>query len=100
MPVPRYPTLRLPHPDDRAYLDHMPGTAIPVIRQPFQDGDFLPFWAYGNFSGNRLFNLKNDPEETQSLAGSAAEKELADKLREALKQVQAPDDQFARLGLL
>ena len=45
MPVTRYPNLRLPDPDARATLDTMPGTEIPVIRQPFQPGDLLPYWA-------------------------------------------------------
>jgi hypothetical protein len=33
------------------------------------------------------------------MKGSRAEKQIADKLREALKQVEAPADQFARLGM-
>ena len=35
----------LPLPDDRAELDRMPGSTIPVIRQPFEAGDLLPFWV-------------------------------------------------------
>jgi arylsulfatase A-like enzyme len=99
MPVHMFPGLRLPQPDSRAYLDHMPGTNVPVIRQPFQQGDMLPYWALGPFMGNQLFNLRDDPQEERNLIGSAAEKTLADELREALKQVEAPDDQFVRLGL-
>jgi len=77
----------------------MPGTNVPVIRQPFERGDRLPYWALAGFMGKQLFNLKEDPQEEQNLIGSPVEKELADKLREALKQVEAPDDQFVRLGL-
>ena len=99
MPVPRLPALRLPLPDARASLDRMPGSSAPVIRQPFTAGDVLPYWALGQFSGNRLYNLRNDPSEEQNLAGTAAENDLADRLREALRQVEAPDDQFVRLGL-
>ena len=100
MPVPRYPELRLPAPDSNAFLDHMPGTDIPVIRQPFAAGQFLPFWAYAKFSGNRLFNLTNDPNEEEDLVGSKMEGEMADRLRQALIEIEAPDDQFVRLGLV
>ena len=99
MPVPSYPDLRLPLPDDRARLDRMPGSRVPVIRQPFRQGDMLPYWALGPFDGNHLYDLHDDPGEENNLAGSRAERDLADKLREALKQVEAPSDQFVRLGL-
>jgi arylsulfatase A-like enzyme len=99
MPVASRPKLRLPLPDDRAFLDRMPGSKVPVIRQPFVAGDMLPFWAYGDFSGNHLYDLRNDPDEDENRAGERRERDAADKLREALKQIEAPDDQFARLGL-
>ncbi|HVN87398.1 MAG TPA: sulfatase-like hydrolase/transferase [Candidatus Binatia bacterium] len=99
MPVVSVPDLRLPQPDHRARLDRMPGTSVPVIRQPFADGDFLPFWAYGEFHGNALFDLTNDPNEERNLAGSPAEQRAAEQLRVALKEIDAPEDQFVRLGL-
>lgn len=99
MPVPRLPGLRLPPPDGRAFLDHMPGTNVPVIRQPYGQGDLLPYWALGDFSGNYLYNLKDDPNEERNLAGSPVEAEMADRLRQALINLQAPDDQLKRLGL-
>jgi arylsulfatase A-like enzyme len=98
MPVHGLPQLRLPPPDDRAYLDRMPGTRIPVIRQPFRAGDLLPFWAMGGFTGNHLYDLHNDPDEDENRAGSREEGDLADLLFQALREVDAPDDQFARLG--
>ncbi|MEX1255347.1 MAG: sulfatase [Dehalococcoidia bacterium] len=99
MPIPSRPGLRLPAPDDRAVLDRMPGSRVPVIRQPFVEGDLLPYWAIGPFSGNHLYDLANDPSEDENLAGSRRERDMADALREALKQVEAPDDQFVRLGM-
>ncbi len=39
MPIPAYPDVRLPRPDRRATLETMPGTDVPVIRQPFVAGD-------------------------------------------------------------
>ena len=99
MPVVSRSNIRLPKPDERAVLDHMPGTKVPVIRQPFRPGDLLPFWAYGSFSGNHLYRPGNDPAEDENLAGSPIEREMADKLRQALQEMEAPEDQFERLGM-
>lgn len=99
MPVYPYPGPRLPHPDHRARLDTMPGSTIPVIRQPFREGDLLPYWSLGTARGNRLWNLAEDPHEEHDLAGTAVERQLEEKLREALRAIDAPDDQFQRLGL-
>jgi arylsulfatase A-like enzyme len=67
------PEYEFPTPDERAWLDHMPGSKVPVIRQPFRDGDLLPYWAYGRFSGNHLFDLNNDPGEDENRAGEPRE---------------------------
>jgi arylsulfatase A-like enzyme len=99
MPTPSRPELKLPMPDDRAYLDKMPGSKVPVIRQPFQQGDMLPYWAITSFSGNHLYDLENDPGEDENLGGSTKESDVADRLRQALIAVEAPEDQLARLGL-
>ncbi|HZQ38101.1 MAG TPA: sulfatase-like hydrolase/transferase [Dehalococcoidia bacterium] len=99
MPVPSQPKLRLPPPDERAVLDRMPGTRIPVIRQPFQPGDLLPYWAVGSFSGNHLYDVANDPGQDENLAGTRRERDYADLLRQALTAIEAPADQFVRLGL-
>jgi arylsulfatase A-like enzyme len=98
MPVHAHPDVRLPLPDDRAVLDRMPGSRVPVIRQPFAAGDRLPFWAYTNFTGTLAFDLGEDADEERNLAGDAFGKDLADQLYAALREVEAPDDQFARLG--
>lgn len=106
MPVHSMPHLRLPRPDQRAWLDAMPGSSVPVIRQPFIQGDFLPFWAYGGLKNeNLLFDRMNDPSETQNLAASQGstqsdiERQLELKLSEALQLINAPDDLFERLDL-
>ncbi|HTO68617.1 MAG TPA: sulfatase-like hydrolase/transferase [Casimicrobiaceae bacterium] len=99
MPVHRLPDLRLPKPDARAWLDRMPGSTVPVLRQPFGPGDRLPFWALGPFRGNHLYDLREDPGEARNLAGTPAEKRAEELLREALLAVEAPGDQLARLGL-
>jgi len=99
MPLHSLPELRLPLPDDRARLDRMPGASVPVLRQPFRAADTLPLWAWGAFSGNHLYDLADDPGEERNLAGTAAERDAADALRAALESVEAPHDQFVRLGL-
>ncbi len=91
---------RLPPPDRRARLDFMPGSDVPVIRQPFEPGDALPFWVGGNtVDAHFLFDLANDPNEDENLAGSAVEADMIDMLRHALTSVEAPGDQLERLGI-
>lgn len=100
MPIPNLPGLRLPDPDHRAYLDTMPGTDIPVIRQPFAEGDLLPYWAMSPRSGDHhLYRIDQDPEEMENRIGDPLEKDMIELLREALKQVEAPAEQFKRLGI-
>ena len=90
----------LPYPDERAVLDRMPGSTIPVIRQPWDASDPLPFWAWGGFRGHRLWDVVEDPTEQHDLAGSSPlEAELAERLRGALRSLDAPADHLERLGL-
>ncbi len=77
----------------------MPGSTIPVIRQPFEVSDAVPFWAMGRFSGNHLFAVDEDPTEDHNLAGTPAEKAAADALGDVLRELEAPPDQLVRLGL-
>ncbi|HEX5614239.1 MAG TPA: sulfatase-like hydrolase/transferase [Acidimicrobiia bacterium] len=92
--------MTLPKPDRRAQLDFMPGSDIPVIRQPFAPGDRVPFWVgRGCVDAHHLFDLDVDPDESEDLVGTRLEREMLDLLHTALRDVDAPDDQFARLGL-
>lgn len=100
MPVHGFPDYRLPNPDQRAWLDVMPGSEVPVIRQPFGPGDGNAFFpSKARFRGHHLFDLDDDPHEDRNLAGTPAEKDAADRLREALLEVEAPVEQLERLGL-
>ena len=100
MPIPSMPGLRLPNPDHRAYLDFMPASEIPVIRQPFRQGDLLPFWAMGPVIGDHhLYAINDDPDEKENRAGEKSEARMIELLRVALKDMQAPAEQFERLGL-
>jgi hypothetical protein len=105
MPVRAFPDLRLPRPDHRATLDHMPGTTVPVLRQPFDPSDALPFWAGSHFDGELLYDRAEADAEgavrnhLADGAGQAEAREMADLLVEALRSIEAPAEQLARLAL-
>ncbi len=101
MPIHVLPRLGLPRPDARAFLDRMPGADVPVIRQPFDVEDVArhPFLSFGgDDTGHRLFD-GDDWLETEDLAGSARERHYVELLRQALADVEAPDEHHIRLGL-
>jgi arylsulfatase A-like enzyme len=93
--------MRFPKPDRRAALDFMPGSEVPVIRQPFEPGDVLPYWAGGarNVGRHHLYDLTVDPDERENRRGEAPESEMVDLLRTALLDVAAPHEQLQRLGI-
>ena len=103
MPIHAYPNIRLPRPDRRATLEYMPGSDIPVIRQPFTTGDDVPFWARMNsFHGDVVFNRKEDPNEEHNLVKDrsvTSSSSQIEAMREALKSIEAPLVQFERLAL-
>jgi len=100
MPVPAYPQVRLPRPDGRATLETMPGTDVPVIRQPFVAGDPLPFWAGATPPDDtHLFDVSVDPDEVEDMVGTRAEAGLVDALAGELRAIQAPADLLERLQL-
>ncbi len=101
MPIHAYPQIRLPRPDDRAYLDHMPGSSVPVIRQPFDDNDPVPFWArMGSFTGDVYFRRDDDPSEEVNRLDLVRADGADEALREALVAMEAPTEQLVRLGLI
>jgi arylsulfatase A-like enzyme len=92
--------VRLPAPDRRARLDFMPGSDVPVLRQPFEPGDRLPFWVGSNvLDAHFLFDLDEDPGEEMNLVGGPAEPDMVELLRAALRSVDAPGEQLERLGI-
>lgn len=100
MPVHGFPQLRLPRPDRRARIDYMPASDVPVLRQPFVPGDMLPFWgAVPRVGEHHLYDYVADPSEDENRLGGSDEREMQELLHVALREVQAPDEQFERLGL-
>jgi arylsulfatase A-like enzyme len=101
------PDQALPLPDQRATLERMPGSSVPVIRQPWDASDTVAFWAWGRFTGDHLWNRGEDPHEQDDLAARGAgdgrarraEQDAAEALRSALVELEAPDDQLVRLAL-
>ena len=63
-----------------------------------QASDTLPR-AWASFSGDHCYDLAADPEETNYLAGSEAAAAMTLRLAEALAAVEAPAEQYRRLGL-
>ena len=64
MPMHARPEFRLAPHDRRDRIDFMPGSEIPVLRQPYEAGDTLPMWArFAEFSGHQLWDLQADPGE-------------------------------------
>ena len=91
----------MPRPAHRAWLDHLPGTDVPVIRQPFDPSDALPFWAGGRFTGDVLYD-RDEADATGSVrnkVGQGPDAEMTELLVEALRAIEAPDEQLVRLGL-
>ncbi len=100
MPVAGMHDLKLPRPNRAAYLDYMPGSDAPVIRQPFKPGDMLPYWSLGTrTSEHHCYRLDNDPDELENRLGSRDETDMIEMLRVALKAIEAPEEQFERLGI-
>jgi hypothetical protein len=78
----------------------MPGSDVPVLRQPFAPGDLLPYWVGRGIEGrHHLYDLDVDPDEAENRAGEPAEAAAIELLRAALEAVEAPDEQLERLGL-
>ena len=100
MPVNIMPGLRLPKPNRDAVLDFMPGSDVPVIRQPFKSADPLPFWSMGmRVDDHHCYDLSVDPDELENRLGSQDEADMIELLRVALRAIDAPEDQFERLGI-
>ena len=100
MPIHIDGVVGLTPPDQRAWLDTMPGTDVPVLRQPFEPGDQLPIWAMGHqVDQHHVYRLDVDPDEQENRAGEQAEADMAELLRTALVELEAPTEQLERLGL-
>ena len=73
---------------------------MPVSGRPFGPGDRLPYWAGTRPVPDHLYDLGVDPDEAENRAGEPrAERAMVDLLRAALDEVEAPADQYERLGL-
>jgi hypothetical protein len=79
----------------------MPGSDVPVIRQPLTIEEAqrtILFMAGNPETRSQLFDA-GDEWELEDLAGSARETHYEDLLCHALTVVEAPAEQWARLGL-
>jgi hypothetical protein len=55
--------------------------------------------AGASSDSHHLYDLDVDPDEQENRVGERLEAEMLDLLRTALLEVEAPDDQFQRLGI-
>jgi arylsulfatase A-like enzyme len=100
MPVHAFPDLRMVPPDGRAELRTVPGTEVPVIRQPLTAGDHLPIWArHPPDPRPRLYDVSVDPAEEEDRAADPLAAGLRDALAGELRRIGAPGDVLARLGV-
>ena len=96
------PWWELPAPD--AALEpgsFMPFTTQPLWRRALSPADQRPL-CQGSLAGlhpNQLFDLRTDPGQLHPVADDAREQAWRERLRAALTTLQAPESQFARLGL-
>ena len=90
-------------PDERTEVGRfMPHVDMPVGRQPLRTEEMSRIHNIQLDDlrlGSLLFDLENDPEENDNLAGAALEAEIAEKLRRQMEKQNAPGEQFERLGL-
>jgi hypothetical protein len=77
----------------------LPGVDCMVWRHPAPSNQAWPA-SLGRLP--MLFDRREDPDQNDNLAGKNAEAEsrMRDKLRRQLQELQAPPEQFERLGLV
>ena len=83
----------------RDSLDTMPGTDVPCIRQPLDEGRGGPFGAMKLPAEHRLYDLDDEGEVDDIHGSHVREDHYVELLRHAFDELEAPDDQYARLGL-
>jgi arylsulfatase A-like enzyme len=101
MPVRIAPQWDLARPDMRATLERAPGSNVPVLRQPFDPSDSIPYWGRGSFHGDLLYDRFEAEARgsVRNIAGGRADGDMQELLVTALRAVDAPDEQLVRLGL-
>ncbi len=92
----------LPLPDHRAALSRMPGSTVPVIKQVWDASNPVPFWAWTKWDepgAHHVYDTASDPAESENRRNGPDETRMTEMLRNALRTVEAPAEQFQRLGL-
>ncbi len=79
----------------------MPGSDVPVIRQPFKPGDALPYWSLGSRTREHHLLSAGQRSRRRRRTGwdRSDEADMIELLRVALKTIEAPAEQFERLGI-
>jgi arylsulfatase A-like enzyme len=77
-------------------FDFMKG--VPTMR--FQPDKSLLAWHDPQVLQTMLFDLKQDPGQTQPLRDPAAENRMIELLRKEMRRLDAPQEQYERLGIV
>ena len=79
------------------FADHVPMLKIPVDERY----DKKRYYRYSSHLqyGTMLFDLEYDPHQEHPLQDSEAEERMKKLLKEEMKKAEAPDEQYARLGI-
>jgi len=96
------PWWQIPLPDRRMqcgnFVPHAQG--MPVGRMPVEPDIMRRLHCEPELvRGDYLFDITQDPDETQNLAGTELEKHYEDLMRSAMEEIGAPEEQYERLGL-
>ncbi len=100
-PSTRSPSCACPAPTAERGSTFMPGSDVPVIRQPFAVGDTAAvLGGAGGSTGSTCSTTSTTiPTRPGTWPAPRVEAELEEMLRHALGEVEAPRDQYERLGL-
>lgn len=66
---------------------------IPMLK--FHSFSFMNSYKFGNL----LFDMKKDPKQKHPLEDEAIEKQMISKLIKRMKEIEAPEEEYIRLGL-
>ncbi len=77
---------------------YLPYTNYPVYRiPPIQEADYMG--RLGDIMETVLFDTKEDPRQNHPVKNKELEKRMCEMLIEGMKEAEAPEEQFERLGL-
>ncbi len=97
------PWWRIPMPDSRMEIgDFLPHANGMIVGRMPVEPDYMRTMSIppeGVVRDNELYDITEDPTEERNLAGTDLEPQYEALMRDALKEIGAPEEMFVRLGL-